>query len=94
MRKLVVPALAALAFAAPANAAMAEETTSIVIERTQTGSATLEARIEHAAEKVCGRPFIRDLRAMASFKSCVAEATANALAAAELAAADGKAKRG
>ena len=39
-----------------------------------TGAATLDARVENAAEKVCVRPDLRDLKGMQAFETCTAEA--------------------
>ena len=82
----------------PANAAPAETGDSVAVHfsdldiTTDKGAATLDRRIKHAADAVCGTPDIRDLRRMESSRSCHEIALNNARKEADLAMA--AAKRG
>lgn len=78
---LVAPAIATLALAAPAVAAPSgEERMSVEVRYSDLDLtradhvATFIRRIEQAARRVCDTSYIRDLKAMAAFRECVAEA--------------------
>ena len=87
MRKSIVTVLAAATlvggFATPAAAA--EETVSVVVPygdldvAAPAGADALTQRIDAAAEKVCHRPDIRDLKGMVAFEACKADALAGAM---------------
>ena len=87
MRKSIATVLAAAAlaggFASPAFAAA--ETVSVVVPfgdldvADPAGADALTQRIDSAAEKVCHRPDIRDLKAMVAFEECKSEALAGAM---------------
>ena len=86
MRKSTVTVLAAAligGFATPAFAA--DETVSVVVPygdldvADPAGADTLTQRIDAAAEKVCDRPDMRDLKAMVAFEECKADALAGAM---------------
>jgi UrcA family protein len=87
MRKSIVTCLAALAasvaFAAPAAAEDAI-TASVTVSYADldvtapADAAKLDQRIEAAAEDVCVKPDIRDLKAMASWQACKDGAVAGA----------------
>ena len=90
MRKSIVTVLAAATlasgFAAPAFAeAPVEETVSVVVPygdldvADPAGADALTQRIDAAAEKVCSRPDIRDLKGMVAFEECKADALAGAM---------------
>lgn len=85
MRKSIVTVLAALATsAALATPALAAETEVVVtysdLDLTSAdGAAKLEQRIDAAAETVCARPDLRDIKAMVAFEACKTEAKTNAL---------------
>jgi UrcA family protein len=85
MRKIAMTAFAALALAGPAQAATETVSVAVMTEDLDltraAGQKVLAGRIEAAAEKVCGTPFIRDLKAMDSWASCKAAAIADARAA-------------
>ena len=86
MRKFAIVALSALALAGTAQAkdmdmnspAALTVATADLDLTSAAGQETLTARIESAAEKVCARPFIRDLKGMQSFQECMTTAIANA----------------
>jgi len=66
MRTIIISALAALSLAVIATPASAETTTIAVPYgdlnlSSAAGMATLEGRIAAAAEKVCGKPEVRDI---------------------------------
>lgn len=44
------------------------------------GATVLKHRIKAAAERVCGRPHVRDLKAMAAWQECRSSAEADAVA--------------
>ena len=86
MRKSIVTVLAAAlvgGFATPAFAA--GETVSVTVPYADldiaqpAGADALTRRIDSAAEKVCHRPDIRDLKAMVAFEECKADALAGAM---------------
>lgn len=87
MRKSIVTCLAALAvsaaFAAPAAAAEAV-TASIAVPygdldlTVPADAAKLDQRIEAAAEDICAKPDIRDLKAMSAWQACKDGAVAGA----------------
>jgi len=84
MRKSVVTVLAAaLAGATPAFAA--DETVSVTVPYADldiadpAGAEALSDRIDSAAEKVCSRPDLRNLKAMVAFEECKAAAMADAM---------------
>jgi UrcA family protein len=90
MRNSIVTVLAAATlaagFATPAFAeAPVEETVSVVVPYGDLDVAVpadadaLTQRIDAAAEKVCHRPNIRDLKAMVAFEECKADALAGAM---------------
>lgn len=85
MRKIIISTLAAM-IAVPAAAATVPADNTVAVATadldltSQEGMDRLESRIEAAAEAVCERPFIRDLRAMQSWTECVAEARETAMA--------------
>lgn len=86
MRKTISSVFAAIAAIGFAGGAMGEEVKNTVVVpyadldlATPAGSATLEARINAAAEDVCEKPFIRDLNAMRDYMACKASARASAL---------------
>jgi len=84
MRKYLIPALAALALSGGAYAkapTYAAERVSIgdLDLASPEGVATLEARISVAAEKVCQRALVRDLRSTAGFNECKDIAIAGAM---------------
>ncbi len=91
MRKSIVTVLAAAAlaggFTAPAFADTppASEAASVVVPygdldvATPAGADALTQRIDSAAEKVCHRPDIRDLKATVAFEECKADALAGAM---------------
>ena len=87
MRKSIVTVLAAATlaggFATPAFAA--EQTVSVVVPYGDldvaelAGADALTQRIDAAAEKVCQRPDIRDLKAMVAWEACKTDALAGAM---------------
>ncbi|KRA80442.1 UrcA family protein [Altererythrobacter sp. Root672] len=85
MRKSIVTVLAALATsAALATPALAAETEVVVtysdLDLTDAaGAAKLEQRIDSAAEQVCGKPDIRDIKGMVAFETCKTDAKSSAL---------------
>ena len=83
MRKIIIPALAALsvaAFTAPASA----ETRSVAVVvadldlTTRSGMEELEGRIRGAVARICGRTQTRKVADGLDQKRCVEEATASA----------------
>jgi UrcA family protein len=76
MRKSIVTVLAALTLSGIAATPASAEEVSVVVPYADldltrdAGSATLEARIEAAVDKVCARPALRDLKAMAAWETC------------------------
>lgn len=79
MRKIIVPALAALSLAAFSTPASAETITIAVPYgdldlSSAAGIATLEGRIAAAAEKICGKPEVRDVHDGVDQRRC-AQAT-------------------
>lgn len=82
MRKSVLAIAAALCGLSAAPAAA--ETVSVEIFyadldlSSPAGIATLKQRIEAAADRVCDRPSMRDLKAMAAWQECTAAARADA----------------
>ena len=87
MRKSIVTvlAVAALAGGIATPAFAADETVSVVVPfgdldvADPAGADTLTQRIDAAAEKVCHRPDIRDLKGMVAFEECKADALAGAM---------------
>lgn len=86
MRKSIVTVLAAVSFAGMiASPAAAAEDVSVVVSYADlnlsapAGTAALDRRIEAAADKVCERPSVRELKAMAEWDACKAGAKAGAL---------------
>ncbi|MBT2135518.1 UrcA family protein [Croceibacterium sp. LX-88] len=85
MRKSIVTVLAALATsAALATPALAEETEVVVsysdLDLTDAaGAAKLEQRVDAAAEQVCSKPDLRNIKGMVAFEACKTEAKTNAL---------------
>jgi UrcA family protein len=84
MRKYLIPALAALALSGGAYAkapTYATERVSIgdLDLASPEGVTTLEERISAAAEKVCHRAFVRDLRSTAKVNECKDIAIAGAM---------------
>lgn len=91
MRKSVVTVLAAIVFtgiaapAAAADVAVPAETISIAVEygdldvASPAGAAELDQRIDAAASKVCHKPDIRSVKAMAAWEECKATAKADAM---------------
>jgi UrcA family protein len=80
----IAAALAAAASLLPAAPAAAEEFTVRISYAdldlaTAAGTEQLGKRIEVAAEEACGRPFIRDLSAIASFERCKGKAVEGAV---------------
>lgn len=77
MRKSIVTPLAALLAALVAAPAAAEDVSVIVsyadLDLTSPdGAAVLDRRIEAAAEKVCVRPDVREIKAMTAWEECKA----------------------
>jgi UrcA family protein len=74
---LLAASFLTLAIAAP-GVAQTPETPSVIVSygdldlTSPEGSATLDRRIEAAAEKVCQKPRIVDLKAMTSWEECKA----------------------
>ncbi|MBO9517539.1 MAG: UrcA family protein [Porphyrobacter sp.] len=85
MRKSIVTVLAALATsAALATPALAAETEVVVsysdLDLTDAaGAAKLEQRVDAAAEQVCAKPDLRNIKGMVAFEACKVEAKTNAL---------------
>lgn len=91
MRKSIVAVLAALSVsgmaAVPASAEVAApvETVSVTVDygdlnlQAPEGSAALDKRIDAAVADVCQKPDIRDIKAMAAWEACKADAKASAL---------------
>jgi len=84
MRKYLIPALAALALSGAASAKVpvtVSERVSIsdLDLTTAEGSARLNSRIHAAAEKVCERVSLRDLRSASAFNACKGTAIAGAM---------------
>jgi UrcA family protein len=89
MRKSIVTVLAATLVGSLATPALADtapaETVSVVVPygdldvAVPAGADALTQRIDSAAEKVCHRPDIRDLKAMVAFEECKADALAGAM---------------
>jgi len=85
MRKSLLTPLAALAvagFAAPAAAADEPKVTVPYADlnlATPAGTAALEARIDAAVREVCGKPYLRDLKAMTAWEECKATARIGAM---------------
>lgn len=87
MRKSIVTVLAAAALAGglttPAFAA--DEAVSVTVPygdldvADPAGADALTQRIDSAAEKVCHRPDLRNLKAMVAFEECKADALAGAM---------------
>ena len=87
MRKSIATALAAAtlagSFATPAVAA--DEVVSVVVHfgdldvADPAGADALSQRIDSAVEKVCHRPDIRNLKGMAAWEECKADALAGAM---------------
>lgn len=87
MRNSIVTVLAAAAlaggFATPAFAA--DETVSVVVPygdldvADPAGADVLTQRIDAAAEKVCHRPDLRNLKEMVAFEECKADALEGAM---------------
>ena len=86
MRKSIVTVLAAAlvgGFVTPALAA--DETVSVSVPYADldiadpAGADVLTQRIDSAVEKVCERPDIRNLKAMAAWEECKADALAGAI---------------
>ena len=84
MRNLVVSAITAIGLAAACAPASAEEVTRYVkysdlnLASTE-GIETLDARIAAAVKSACAKPeTIRDLKTMAAWENCKAEAAAKA----------------
>jgi UrcA family protein len=83
MRKLVVPAFAALSLATFAQPATAEQVVVKVAYAdldlaSPSGVATLQARIAGAVKTACAKPDLRDLKSMQVWSVCVADAKAKA----------------
>ena len=82
MRKIIVPALAALSLALTATPASAQ-TTSVTVPisdldlTTEAGKATLENRIEAAKTRVCGTVEVRQVREGADRQRCLEETEAS-----------------
>jgi UrcA family protein len=87
MRKSIFAVLAAAAVAGGlANPAFAaDETVSVTVSYADldvadpAGAETLTRRIDSAVERVCERPDIRNLKAMAAWEECKAAALAGAM---------------
>jgi UrcA family protein len=83
MKKIFVPALAAIALAT--SPAMAEEAVSIQVGHaglnldSEAGMTLLVARVEAAAERACIRPNIREIKAMQAWSECKEAASTAAL---------------
>jgi len=73
---------AALALAAPASAAVDDRAPAVGYADLDLSradhAALLNKRLVAAASDACGKPYIRDLKAMTSFNACVAEAVSGA----------------
>lgn len=82
MRKIIVPALAALSLAALSTPASAG-TRSLAVQyadlnlNSPAGMATLESRIATAARRICGKPETRDVHDGADHRRCMAETQAS-----------------
>ena len=85
IKLLPVAAAAALAWSAPAGAASRDTTSSVVVKYgdldlgTKSGVATLHARLNHAAQQVCGSVDTRQLDLREQFDHCVADAVSEAV---------------
>lgn len=91
MRKSIITLFAALTVSGVAVPASADEVSPVVETVSVTvnygdldlqapeGTAILDKRIEAAASDVCAKPDIRDLKAMAAWEACKADAKAGAL---------------
>ena len=82
MRKIIVPALAALSLALTTTPASAQ-TTSVTVPiadldlSTEAGKATLESRIEAAKVRVCGTVEVRQVREGSDRQRCLEETEAS-----------------
>ena len=85
MRKSIVTVLAAVSLAGMIASPAAAEDVSVVVSYADlnlaapAGTAALDRRIEAATDKVCEKPSLRDLKAMAEWESCKATAKSDAL---------------
>jgi len=85
MRNAIVAVLAAASLVGGTPALAADETVSVIVPFADldiakpAGADALTKRIDAAAEKVCDRPDIRDLKAMVAFEECKSEALAGAM---------------
>ena len=87
MRKSIVTvlAVAALAGGLATPALAADDTVTVTVTYADldvadpAGAETLSKRIDTAVDKVCARPDMRDLKSMAAWEECKADAMSGAL---------------